>query len=256
MSIDPRNPDEDELGVSAELREAWDASAQAEPPELLDRAVLNRAHLALEPSRSKRPWSFGWLHGLTTAAVIVLGVAVLLELRQQAPVSFDDFAPAHPAGQERVENVESLENATRQSNPNRQVETELQRREAAPKASAMADRSSSDESSGAMAAEAPAAMAADAPEAMASDARGAQPPDSLAAPEAPMAISESRAMRPLAAPGKQDPDAWLTAIRQLLANGQIEEAQQQFQAFRRAYPDQALPDDLPLETLMATDRDP
>ena len=47
---------------------------QDEPPELLDQAILNSAHRALE----KKPhWmKFGWLHGLTTAAVFVLAFSL------------------------------------------------------------------------------------------------------------------------------------------------------------------------------------
>jgi len=41
-----------------------------EPPRLLDQAILNSAHRAVE---QKPHWmKFGWVHGLTTAAVMVL----------------------------------------------------------------------------------------------------------------------------------------------------------------------------------------
>ena len=54
-----------------------------EPPELLDQAILNSARRAVE----KKPhWmKFGWLHGLTTAAVFVLAFSIILNQRENAP---------------------------------------------------------------------------------------------------------------------------------------------------------------------------
>jgi hypothetical protein len=49
-----------------------------EPPDLLDQAVLNKARAAVGP-RSTRPWSFGWMHATATAAVLVLGLAVVMQ---------------------------------------------------------------------------------------------------------------------------------------------------------------------------------
>lgn len=56
---------------------------QDEPPELLDQSILNSAHRAVE----KKPhWmKFGWLHGLTTAAVFVLAFSIILNQREPVP---------------------------------------------------------------------------------------------------------------------------------------------------------------------------
>jgi len=66
-----------------------------EPPELLDQAILNSAHRAVE----KKPhWmKFSWLHGLTTAAVFVLAFSIILDQRETAPEyesGMRDSAPA------------------------------------------------------------------------------------------------------------------------------------------------------------------
>ncbi len=68
---DPVQNDLDKLAAGAYARLPSD-----EPPELLDLAILNSAHRAI----SKRPgWvQFGWLHGLTTTAVVVLTLSVIM----------------------------------------------------------------------------------------------------------------------------------------------------------------------------------
>ena len=70
---------------------------QDEPPELLDQAILNSAHRAVE----KKPhWmKFGWLHGLTTAAVFVLAFSIILNQREPVPV------PDHEIGRSNYETV-------------------------------------------------------------------------------------------------------------------------------------------------------
>jgi hypothetical protein len=71
------NDDLDKLG------QAYRQSGQEAPPDLLDQAILNRAHRAIE----KKPhWTqFGWLHGLTTAAVFVLAFYIIMNQREPVP---------------------------------------------------------------------------------------------------------------------------------------------------------------------------
>ncbi len=75
-----------------------------EPPELLDQAVLNSAHLALE---RRAGWmDFGWIHGLTTAAVVVLALTIILTQRQPARIEESGMLPADPASLGRAQNSE------------------------------------------------------------------------------------------------------------------------------------------------------
>ena len=68
------NDDLDKLG------QAYRLSGQETPPDLLDQAILNRAHRAVE---EKPHWTqFGWLHGLTTAAVFVLAFGIIMNQRE------------------------------------------------------------------------------------------------------------------------------------------------------------------------------
>jgi hypothetical protein len=83
------NDELDQLGgVYAQLE-------QHEPPDLIDQAILNRAHRAVE----KKPhWiKFGWLQGLSTAAVFVLAFSMILQ--QSTPV---------PTHQDGIENREMM----------------------------------------------------------------------------------------------------------------------------------------------------
>jgi hypothetical protein len=76
------------------LTHAYGQSEQQEPPDLIDQAILNSAHRAVE----KKPhWMrFGWLHGLTTAAVFVLAFTLVLKQPETAPV-YDDATGVHEA---------------------------------------------------------------------------------------------------------------------------------------------------------------
>lgn len=86
MNNIPNNGENDQ-SLSDDLDRLGDAYGQLqheEPPELLDQAILNSAHRAVE----KKPgWmQFGWLHGLTTAAVFVLALSLIFNQREQVPV--------------------------------------------------------------------------------------------------------------------------------------------------------------------------
>ena len=85
MTNDPRKP-EDESKLEQELAEVhaeWRSMAQAEPPDLVDQAVLNAARRDLEPARKRRP--LRWLGGFATAAVVVLALTLVVEQEPQRP---------------------------------------------------------------------------------------------------------------------------------------------------------------------------
>ena len=84
------NNGENETSLNDDLKKvghAYDQLPNEEPPELLDQAILNSAQRAVE----KKPhWmKFSWLHGLTTAAVVVLALSIIINQREQVP-GFDD----------------------------------------------------------------------------------------------------------------------------------------------------------------------
>ncbi len=59
------------------------------PPDLLDQAILNSAHRAVE--KKTRSMKFNALHGLTTAAVFVLVFSLILAQRQMTPVDENGY---------------------------------------------------------------------------------------------------------------------------------------------------------------------
>lgn len=98
MSNIPNNGENDH-SLRDDLDRLGDAYGQLqheEPPDLLDQAVLNSAHRAVE----KNPgWmQFGWLHGLTTTAVFVLALSLIFNQREQVPVFEDGVRLDDPVG--------------------------------------------------------------------------------------------------------------------------------------------------------------
>ena len=91
MTHEPRKPAQDrefEHDLEA-LRSALEGMASAEPPELLDQAVLNTARRELERPARKSPLQ--WLGGFATATVVVLAVSLFF---------WQDYQPPVPAGDE------------------------------------------------------------------------------------------------------------------------------------------------------------
>jgi hypothetical protein len=77
------------------LGQAYERLEQDEPPDLLDQAILNSAHRAVE----KKPgWQqIGWMHGLATSAVIVLAFTIILDQDELAPELKEDFLQNTPS---------------------------------------------------------------------------------------------------------------------------------------------------------------
>lgn len=77
---------------------------QDEPPELLDLAILNSAHRAVDKASFLTKFGrmkFGWLHGLTTAAVFVLAFSLILKQTESPPVFEDGSGINEPVSLER-----------------------------------------------------------------------------------------------------------------------------------------------------------
>lgn len=124
------NNGENETSLNDDLKKVghvYNQLPNEEPPELLDQAILNSAQRAVE----KKPhWmKFSWLHGLTTAAVVVLALSIIINQREQMPV-FDDAIRVEETAilkreksrkkQTGAEQSKDLRKQVKQEEPNRQ----------------------------------------------------------------------------------------------------------------------------------------
>ena len=101
MNEIPNNGENDQSLIDDldRLDHAYRQLPHEEPPELLDQAILNSAHRAVE---NKPHWmQFGWLHGLTTAAVFVLALSLIFNQREQVPDYEDGIGVNESIGLQR-----------------------------------------------------------------------------------------------------------------------------------------------------------
>lgn len=240
-----------------------------EPPAALDAAILAAARQAVVPPR--RPWWQGLQIPVAVAATGML--AVMLTLTMQRNPQEDDYPPATApaAAPDAV--------PTRPATPSPAAREQAEPSPTAPalrqpRASAKDERS--DGQPAAKAEAAPAASPATASAYIAPPAKLAAPPQeapaATAAPPPAPGLSDNAARHETAgsaesmekrapttpaaaAPAAQQlrsraiarsPDDWLAAIRKLREQGQPEAAAREWEAFRKAYPDYPLPEDLRL----------
>jgi hypothetical protein len=117
-SIHNNGPDDKSLNDELEeLGHAYQQLSSEEPPELLDQGILNSAHRAV---KKRDHWlDFGWVHGLTTAAVVVLAMSIILTQRQPTGLEENGLSPADAAGETRSRVLESaLRDEVRQERSN------------------------------------------------------------------------------------------------------------------------------------------
>lgn len=221
----------DDPALSALYRRA----AQEEPSAQLDERVLVMARR--HATRRAHRW---WLP-LSTAAVVMLAVSLLLR-HQERP---DEL-------QREIATYQALPQATQPAPAEQAAEAALpapapalRKREAvAAKSAPLA------ESSVAAAPAAEAEKKAESPaEAMMADAAAPPAPSADMHAEAKQAEPALRAVTPQAAAGAplpgaavaEAPEAWLKRIEALHSRGELEAAKRELLAFRKAYPDHALP---------------
>lgn len=251
----PTPPDEQELEeMSAEVSEQYRASSQEEPSARLDAAVRMAARREVaQPARPRRAWQVP----ASIAAVVVIGVSLLLVARENEPPlpsmersaapdaqlakktpaesaqkrparQLDDLQRERPSRERSARPDRNAESVAEPASPPASAETNaavaLQRREAEP--------GTASGSVGAPAPTAPAAAAAPkAKQALTLDARESseQKVEESRAPDAPQRAARADA------PAAQA-EAWLRRIDALIARGEEVQARAQLQAFRKQYP--------------------
>jgi hypothetical protein len=259
----------DDKGLRDEtLSRAYRRTATGEPPAALDARILAaaRREAALRPPSRSAPWWRRALAPVGILATIVLTVSLTLmverEQHEPLPAAAPAAAPAAvPAPEQAQASAEPVAKPAAPADAKAKVES--RRSEQAPAAAAPAAvleeaapvpqpatqpnsalESRQNEVPAAASAPPPAVMQKAAPEAKSVQVAPA-PAGAAAMPERLRAVM-SAPRRESAAADKavQAPDEWIEDIRRLKREGREREAVSQLAAFRLAYPDYRLPDDL------------
>ena len=202
------------------VAEAYRELPPEEPPAELDQAILASARRTRR-DRSERPWNFGWLHALTTTAVVVLGVALILQIPERQ--SAEPLRVAKPPSAKLRDPASEFE-PLRLPAP----------QDAAP---------------GAQGAAKPTTVPQQAP----AEERAEADRAALAAPRPPAAepSAADTARRETGSPREperqaqeRDPERWLQRILELRQAGRTAAWREELAAFREAWPDDPLPPEL------------
>ena len=218
MTNDPHDQ-KSELEFEQDLeavRSSWRVLENTEPPDLLDRAVLNTARRELEHHRKRRPWR--WLGAFSTAAVVVLALTIVVQQDERPPTPALDKSDgfmldqAAPAARKREQ-----------------------------------DRDDYGEKAGP-------GESTSQPGAETGGRTGTRTKQSAASPAAPasnvaaIAIAEDMARAPVELEEKADripeADAWIERLIFLRETQQDEKLISELATFREAYPDYPLPPEL------------
>ncbi len=196
--------------ISALYRKTGDIA----PPASLDEAVLASARRAIHQRRQR------WILPLSTAAVLMLGITVLLKINSewQPGDALERSAPAPAMPEEKAETSAGV--LAKKAAP---ASPEPQALRAVPPQQAARAKTEIAESLGATTDTAPMAD---------STIQEAESPVI-----AGMAQTEQKVL---------EPKPWIEKIRKLIEAKKPNEARKEMEAFRKRYPDYKLPDDLKL----------
>ncbi len=187
-----------------QLQAQYDDLAEQEPPILIDQAVLNLAKRELETQQARKKRRIGWISAFSTASLLVITLSMVL---QQQPGQQQPDSPPAPVAKEQ----------------------DTIKTEGAGLAEKRKQRS---------------AVLQSIDTNMAAPAAEEQKLDVLSESEAEETSSFYNRIE--LDDNRQFPEAgqWLSQIRQLEKDGQKEKAEEELEAFKLAYPDYELPEDL------------
>jgi resuscitation-promoting factor RpfA len=223
--------DRDESPRDETLSRLYRQSADAEPPPALDAVILAaaRREAVLPPAPIRpAPWWRYWLAPVGVFATIVLTVSLTLTIErgQREPPAL----PATTVAPRAKASNEALQREAPRTEPatNPAATTTLALPAAGP---TVADSQRED-----IRTVAPPMAAQPAPAAGAMTGTPTMESSAALAVQAPAAAKSERLVR--------SPDDWIEEIRRLKKAEQTSRAREQLAAFRRAYPDYRLPEDL------------
>ena len=260
------------------LSEAYRDADHPVPPPALDAAVLDAARHAVAPAPHRR-W-FAWAAPMATTAVLVLGLSMLLRIREEAPETLREAPPPSPAARSEPAPTASpgtpadlaAQPAPAASPPrSERGDARLAEARSAPTPApatltpALAPQAASPEAAVAPQAPpeprpfpapaastqqlealrpAPPVPAAASPSPRQADRLERAAPAPAPAREAAPSFNQGMHKLKAASPGAEGPEPWVETIRQLLRQGRGEEARKALEELRRRYPEFELPEDL------------
>jgi len=203
-----------------------------EPPMALDSAILSEARQAV--AKPERRSLVGWLLPLGSVAVVVLAATLLIQMRHEHPEVMSPQWSA-PAGQ----SLEDAVKAKRAAEPTPAREEKSMAPAAKPAPASPA--------SGVL--QAPKAQPLLKEESRSLEMRDALPAaGSNVVPEKGAEADRAAPAALQSAPATNEkilyPESWIAKIRELLQQGNKDAAIRESEAFKAAYPDQPLPDDI------------
>lgn len=256
----PTSPEDRDLeSASAQVSERYRAAAQDGPPAQLDAAVKAAARRDIAQPRQRHNWQ----RPVSIAAMLVLGVSLVLVVRDNEPPLSSLERPAGeeaklarpaPAQLAMKAKPDSREQSLREDRPSRDRSVRPTRESVArDELAAARDARDNQVASGTSAQPAPAAPAAvgsvqpaERPSAPVADsaALSADKKASVGADVAGESAADDRSLRKQESAVSLEPRAWLVRIEGLLRAGKDAEARRQLIEFRREYPQYPLTDRL------------
>lgn len=206
-------------GQDPEITKLYRATRREEPSAELDTRILEQARITARHHRRR------WLVPLSSAAVILLGLTLTLQLMEQEPTlpDIDDYLSEEPSKTEAIEGATG-EKKQKAASPVLQAPArpELEKDSLRSREMAPAEYDA-----------APAASGISAPGSMMQDV----PPAKLMSE--PVSSQADETIRPY-----EEPEAWLARISALYEQGETRTAIEEMASFRQHYPDHPVPDTL------------
>jgi hypothetical protein len=245
MSPEDRDPEK----VSSEVSEKYRAGAADEPSSRLDAAVLDAAHREVQP---RRPRQRHWQVPASIAAVLVIGVSLVLLVRNNEPMlpSLDrpaakeaKLAKSAPPQLAMKGQPKAKADSLREDRPGRE-RSERPARETVARDEAPKQLESAATGTATPSAAATAALSGSATQEKSPIAEPGA--DSLSKKAVAVGDVESKSRENAQAPGRQEAPSpnlqqdWLRKIDDLLREGKQAEARRQLLDFREQYPDYPL----------------
>jgi len=206
-------------GQDPEITKLYRHSRSEEPSAELDARILEQARITARHNRRR------WLVPLSSAAVVLLGLTLTLQLMEQEPTlsDIDDYLSDEAPKTEAVEGA-AREKKQKAASPVLQAPAPAEMRKDSLRSREMAPAEYD---------AAPAASGISAPEHMMQDVA---PAKTLAEPASSQPADAMTA--------QEEPEAWLARISALYEQGETQTAIEEMASFRQHYPDHPVPDTL------------